>query len=142
MKLTYRGVSYEPNSPHPEMIESEVVGQYRGNSWKQRYPRHIPVPQPAIDLKYRGVSYSSGHPLDVEACLLRRQYAATVSQPALAKNQVKSIVVSDRQQQLTQLNQTHTTNIRQRLQHRLQVAKANGDQKLIEMLEAEAKQLI
>lgn len=134
MKLTYRGVNYEPHTPATEMVEGELGGQYRGTSWKQRYPRHIPVPKPAVGLKYRGASYCSGHPIDVEASLLRRSYQATTN--------TKSGSINHRQKVLEELNHVHIANIRQNLEHRLQVARAKGDRELIQMLEVEANQLM
>ncbi|MUL38379.1 DUF4278 domain-containing protein [Gloeocapsopsis dulcis] len=139
MKFKYRGIDYESCAPATEVIEGEVGGQYRGTSWKHHYPRHIPTPQPVVGLKYRGVSYSSGHPIDVEANILRRQYEGKTV--AKSTPEQKS-TISNRQKVLAQLNLTHTANIRQNLEHRLQVARARGDQKLVQMLEIEANQLI
>ncbi|OKH28463.1 DUF4278 domain-containing protein [Chroogloeocystis siderophila] len=139
MKLTYRGVNYESSVPNMEMTEGGIGGQYRGVNWKQRYPRHIPVPQPVVGLKYRGASYSLGHPIDVEASLVRRQYTET-AKTQLRANQVST--ASSRQRVLEELNHTHIANIRQNLEHRLQVARARGDKKLIQMLEVEAEQLV
>ncbi|MBE9192066.1 DUF4278 domain-containing protein [Gloeocapsopsis crepidinum LEGE 06123] len=139
MKFKYRGINYESCTPATEMIEGEAGGQYRGVSWKHHYPRHIPTPQPVVGLKYRGVSYSSGHPIDVEASILRRQY----EDKAVAKSMPQQeSIMSNRQKALTQLNHTHIANIRQNLEHRLEVARARGDQKLVQMLEIEASQLI
>lgn len=139
MKLTYRGVNYESHLSTIEVTEGEVGGQYRGTHWKHHYPRHIPVPQPIVGLRYRGASYCTGHPIDVEASLLRRQYEdAAFAKPVTAKGSK----ASNRQQILEDLNHTHIANIRQNLEHRLQVARAKGDQKLIQMLEVEANQLV
>ncbi len=141
MKLTYRGVNYESSAPNIEVSEGDINGQYRGVNWKQRYPRHIPVPQPVVGLKYRGASYNIGHPIDIEASLMRRQYAETAkTQLGAGKSQVSTR--SSRQRALEELNHTHIANIRQNLEHRLQVARAKGDQQLIQMLEAEAQQLV
>lgn len=59
MKLTYRGVSYEYNPPLIETSEVEVVGKYRGLDWRFRNPTKVPVMQSNLDLKYRGVAYST-----------------------------------------------------------------------------------
>ena len=58
MKLTYRGNRYESEPTAIDMIDSQVVGRYRGQSITLQYPRHIPV-QPVADLKYRGVAYAT-----------------------------------------------------------------------------------
>ena len=45
----------------------------------------------------------------------------------------------DRQQRSQQAAQTHRASIQKTLQHRLEVARAKGDEKLIRQLEAEIK---
>lgn len=120
MKLGYRGVAYEYEPPTIDMVEGEVGGKYRGQPWRCSYPRHIPVPQPALDLKYRGVAYSS-YP---------KAPAGAIAQ------------LGNPRQVSPELLDTHLENIRRRLEHRLQVAKTSGDEKLVRMLEAESKQLV
>jgi hypothetical protein len=120
MKLSYRGIAYEYEQRGIDTIEGEIGGKYRGQPWRCSYPRHIPVPQPALDLKYRGVAYST-YP----------------KAPAGAIPQT-----GNPRQVSPELVETHLANIRRRLEHRLQVAKDSGDQKLIRMLEAESKQLV
>lgn len=142
MKLSYRGVSYEHNSPQLEMMTGEVGGKYRGAAWNHKYLRHIPVPQPKVDLKYRGVAYSTGDPIDVEAVRLRREYAqvngATANTTAIAAKQMPA---SDRQEVLKELHSTHLDHLRRNLERRLQIARAKGDNHLIQLLEAESRQL-
>lgn len=140
MKLTYRGVSYEHNPAMLEVNEGEIGGKYRGTSWKHHYPRHIPVPQPKIDLKYRGVAYCTGDPVDVEAALLRKNYAQATSQALNVTNEVE-LHHNSRQQVLVELNQAHLNNVRRSLEHRLQVAREQGDRDLIRLLEAEVEQI-
>ena len=59
MKLTYRGVAYDHNPPMLEVTESDVDYQYRGQSARYTYVRHVPIPQPAEHLSYRGVAYQT-----------------------------------------------------------------------------------
>lgn len=59
MKLTYRGISYEYNPPLVETADVEAVGKYRGLEWRFRNPTKLPVTQASLDLKYRGVAYST-----------------------------------------------------------------------------------
>lgn len=122
MKLTNRGVSSESDPPAFELTEGEIVGKYQGANGINHYPRHIPVTQPMVDLKDHGVASCTSEPIDAEASLVGG-------------------TVSTRQQVLDELNNTHLANIRQNLEHRLQVARAKGDQNLIRLLEAEAEQL-
>lgn len=57
MKLTYRGISYEYNTPEVEIAETETAGKYRGLDWRFRNLKKAPVQQATLDLKYRGVAY-------------------------------------------------------------------------------------
>lgn len=139
MKLAYRGVSYKSNPPNLELIESEMGGKYRDANWKQKYPRHVAVPQPKVDMMYRGVSYDVGDPLDVEAVRLRRNYAANST---VAATNTDVPAESSRQQVLAKMNNVHINNIRRNLERRLQVAQEKGDENLIRLLEAEFKQLV
>ncbi|NEQ19984.1 MAG: DUF4278 domain-containing protein [Microcoleus sp. SIO2G3] len=121
MKLSYRGVNYEAPSTL-EVTEGEIGGMYRGQNWRYQYPRHIPTPLPIPNLKYRGVPYGSGQPI-----------ATTSTRTGIIRN--------EREQVLDEWTNLHLQNIRRSLEHRLQVAKANGDQNLIQLLEAESKQM-
>ncbi|MBW4488771.1 MAG: hypothetical protein KME12_13375 [Trichocoleus desertorum ATA4-8-CV12] len=47
----------------------------------------------------------------------------------------------NRQEAITQTTQAHRENMRRNLQRRLEVARANGDENLVRMLEAEANYL-
>lgn len=142
MKLSYRGVSYDRNSPQIEMTTGAVGGLYRGAAWNHKYLRHIPVPQPKVDLKYRGVAYSTGDPIDIEVVRLRREYmqanGSTTSTEAIAQ---PTLVKNSRQQVVEELHNTHLNQLRRNLERRLQVAREKGDNRLIQLLEAEARQL-
>ncbi|MFQ4142816.1 DUF4278 domain-containing protein [Chlorogloeopsis sp. ULAP02] len=131
MKLTYRGVDYEHNPLTVELTPEEIGGKYRGATWERRYPRHIPVPQPVAELKYRGVPYHIGDPLDVEAMMHRKQRTGSKTEATVTK----------RKKLTEDLARTHLVHIQRNLEHRLQVAKEQGNQHLIQLLEEEAKQL-
>lgn len=47
----------------------------------------------------------------------------------------------DFRKEVNQLSQTHRANIQKRLEHRLEVARAKGDENLVRMLEAEMRQI-
>ncbi|MEP0868911.1 DUF4278 domain-containing protein [Trichocoleus desertorum AS-A10] len=135
MRLSYRGAQYESELPTFQMLEGDVVGKYRGQNLRLQYPypKHIPVPQTPLDLKYRGVSYSTHRPMQVEDLI--------ASQSATAASQVKP-VQNVRQRVLKEVEETHRTNIYRSLERRLQVAKNLGDQRLIGMLESELQQIV
>lgn len=144
MKLSYRGVSYEHNSPQLEIMAGAVGGQYRGATWNHKYLRHIPVPQPKVDLQYRGVAYSTGDPIDVEVVRLRREYSQ-VNGSATPKTEIAAQqmpIRSDRSSVVRELHSTHLNHLRRNLERRLQIAREKGDNTLIQLLEAESRQLV
>ena len=123
MKLSYRGVNYDEAPSTLEVTEGEIGGMYRGRNWRYQYPRHIATPLPIPNLKYRGVPYGSGQPI-----------ATTSAKTGIIRN--------ERQQVLDEWTNLHLQNIRRSLEHPLQVAKANGDQNLIQLLEAYSKHMV
>lgn len=134
MKLSYRGVSYEPSTASMlEVTEGEMGGTYRGQNWRLHYLRHIPEPAPVHDLKWRGVGYRTVQP--------------QVATPTPAPQSLSTLPVnssSSRQQRQKILNQVtdrHLRNIQRTLEHRLEVAKAKGDEKLVRILEQESQQM-
>lgn len=55
MALHYRGVTYEPKPELLETTESDVVGHYRGATWRLRQPKRLPHDDHGhARLKYRG----------------------------------------------------------------------------------------
>lgn len=134
MKLSYRGNPYEYEPAALDIAEGNQVGKYRGQEHKFCYPRHIPVPQAPLDLKYRGIAYST-HQTDEPEYLdiktrLNQTFAKSPSEPLT------------RHQRFVEAAQRHRANILRRLDHRIQVAKARGDSDLLEQLELEKSQLV
>jgi Domain of unknown function (DUF4278) len=117
MKLRYRGGDYEYNPVALDVGTREISGKYRGQLWKQHFLTHNPIPQLEANLKYRGVSYHVGNtPLTEVVEIL-----------PVVSNQVVS---------------THLLNLRLNLERRLMIAKASGDEHLVNLLQEEAKQLV
>lgn len=142
MKLSYRGVSYEQDAPTIEVTEGEIVGKYRGQDCQVRYPRHIPVPGTVTNLKYRGTAYCTGRALEVETP--KKTIQLTADRAALNRlldTDDQWFIDKSHNKNLDEVAKIHHDNIRRSLEHRLQVAKANGNQSLISQLEAESKQL-
>ena len=131
MKLTYRGVNYE-GTPALEVTEGEIGGTYRGQQWKSRYVRHIPEPTPVHNLRYRGIAYRTGQPTAA--------IPKTVEQPTAVRWH-QTVLTGNKREVLDELTSNHMKNICRSLEHRLAVAKAKGDDNLIQLLEAESKQL-
>lgn len=138
MRLCYRGVEYDYNPPSLEVKESEVLGTYRGRSLHFNYVSHVPVPQPVANLTYRGVGYettSQGQTRPSEPVSQQRQ---SVFQG------IKSIdnsAIQARRQLLRDAAESHRSNIQRTLQHRIDVARAQGNDMLLRQLEEELHQL-
>lgn len=131
MKLSYRGVGYDYNPPTLEVTEGEILGKYRGANWRCRTMNELPTPQPASNLTYRGVSYTKGsapssRPTAVSRVATARASRFTVPAAMSAPKEIDRI---------------HRANLERNLERRLQVARRQGNQQLISLLEAERDQL-
>lgn len=140
MKLCYRGIEYDSSSPSLEMKESEITGCYRGRTLHFSYPGHVPVPQPVARYTYRGVGYETtaqGHPQPLSASA-----AADVRQPIFQGRQgADSPIMQARRHLLMEASTAHRLNMQRSLDHRLAVAKAQGNDRLVQQLEEELHQL-
>ena len=58
MKLSYRGISYEPKSHLIDTTPGRVVGKYRGASLRSRNHQKVSVQRNHAHLTYRGISYN------------------------------------------------------------------------------------
>jgi hypothetical protein len=133
MRLSYRGVNYEKELPTLEMNEGEIIGKYRGQDCNYRYPRHIPQLKPKWYRQYRGVAYST-RPIPREGEIIFPQWNSTGVYCPVPIKHPHAVVVNE-------ISQTHLENIRRHLERRIQVAKENGDENLIDLLEKEFQQL-
>ncbi|NER82802.1 MAG: DUF4278 domain-containing protein [Leptolyngbya sp. SIO1D8] len=136
MKLRYRGVEYDYTPPVLEVSESEMLGHYRGRSLRFSYVKHVPFPQPEANLSFRGASYHTNNHGQVEPV-----------KPAKESSQgskfmpVFDSMATARRQLLQESARIHRENIRRSLQHRIEVAQAQGNDMLIRQLEEEMHQL-
>jgi len=137
MRLTYRGHDYEQELVPPvEMRDSGSVGLYRGRELHFSYPRHIPVPQPVNRLQYRGVAYHTTETGEVNSIgRVVRPAAQPQARRAIAHAPARLV---DQQE----LAKVHHQFLMERLQRRLEVARAKGDDALIRQLEQERHQLV
>jgi hypothetical protein len=146
MRLTYRGASYEYNAAPLEVRESDIFS----HNWEAQQ-RCKTLQENRYPLTYRGVRYTTD------------QVATALSMPILRSSQTLSYrgakyvrnvdgstqMVPSAQPSapnttmaaLRELSRVHQDNLRQNLARRLQAAKARGDQELVNLLEAESKQL-
>lgn len=111
MRLSHRAINYEKALSTLEVTESEICGNHRGETREFRYLRHIPEPLPLANRQYRDVAVPS-----------------------------QTLPTKKKSEALDELMYSHLRNIQRSLEHRLQVAKANGDRQLIRLLEAESQQ--
>lgn len=142
MKLIYRGNTYDydpteyrhdnagrPVKPTPRLQAPHTL-MYRGST----YHADPTVPQAqsslprAYDLIYRGATYHVDRDIQGNLTALT-QSANTPLKPISAR-------VSQRE-----VSQLHQANLLSNLQRRLQAAQERGDQTLLDLLEAERKQI-
>ncbi|MEC4983028.1 MAG: DUF4278 domain-containing protein [Oscillatoria sp. PMC 1068.18] len=133
MKLSYRGIGYDRQSLSLEVLEGEIIGKYRGQDIRAKYPRHIPQLQPKVYLQYRGIAYSKRPVVKCQALPLT-QPNSTVDPCTFLSNQVNRGISEE-------AAQIHLDNIRRSLERRMQVAKATGNQDLVRLLEQESQEL-
>lgn len=140
MQLSYRGSHYNLDLSSAEMEDSGMKGVYRGKAFPITYPRHIPT-QPSHELRYRGVAYRTTETGSIET-IARRPVSAVPTAKLSAPSTYLSSNLSGQacRVQAPNLEKVHRLNIQQRLQHRIEVAKAKGDQVLLRMLEHEMQQ--
>lgn len=137
MQLSYRGVHYRYQPTSTEMIDSGVSGQYRGRPVNFTYPRHIPVPQATVRLKYRGAEYCAASNHDTGVNVSTRHPEMAPGEKAVVMP-LPSIARACRLQ-TQEFTSTHLDNIRKRLEHRIEVARQRGDQLLLSQLEQERR---
>lgn len=133
MKLKYRGNSYEYNPLAVEITDEEVSGKYRGAKWRHNRYQYTSVNQNAAELKYRGATYYSGNPEEIDK--LKQQQKLNLVFAANNNLFPMNKALDDG------LAEIRSANLCRNLQRRLEVAKQAGDKNLIQMLEDEANQL-
>lgn len=144
MKLTYRGIEYDYNPPSLEVTDSEIACRYRGQAARYTYVRHVPIPQPAEQLTYRGVAYQTTRQGEVQQ--ITSQPATGTSSTGLAGLRSKLVSGSPaaqaRRELLRESSRLHKENISRSLQHRIEVARTQGNEALLQQLEYEARQTV
>ncbi len=160
MKLTYRGVSYDYNPPILEVTTSDVALKYRGQTANYTYVQHVPIAQPVERLTYRGVAYQTtrqGQVLPVTGVQpsgvpqqpsmgqkIGQSGRSGVTTLSLLRDRIAGVspAAQARKQLLQEASQLHHDNIMRSLQHRIAVAKEQGNDRLIQQLESEMSQSV
>jgi hypothetical protein len=117
MEFSYPGIRYEEDRHPLDTIEGHTTGQFSGSNGKLRYPRHIPVPQLLRSMRERVLINHTG----TESV----KKANSASRLALHEEPAK----------------IHYKNLCRNIERRLEVARSQGNQKLIQLLEAEFEQV-
>lgn len=148
MRLIYRGASYEYNSSALETREADLLRRHQG-----AYQRCRTLQETSYPLTYRGVRYttdqvaealSSTPTLREPQRLVYRgqQYIKHPNGTIEGVAAEKAVRVPNTTAGLfKEVNRIHQENLRRNLQRRLQMAKQQGNQSLVRLLEAESKQL-
>ncbi|AFZ42622.1 hypothetical protein PCC7418_0388 [Halothece sp. PCC 7418] len=135
MRLTYRGINYETETMPLETTEGEVVGTYRGQPWRDHYPRHIPELEPKLWLQYRGVNYS-------KRPVVQSSHRSDLPIPAVTPHsELPSPRHFTTQNEESEAANAHLESIRRNLERRISVAREQGNEHLLSMLEQEYRDL-
>ncbi len=139
MKLTYRGVEYDHNPPMLEVSESDILCKYRGRTHRYSYVRHIPFPQPQAELTYRGSTYqTSRHGERQAVAKVDTKSVFSAFQRKLAE---LTPLMDERRQLLREAARSHSESIQRSLEHRIAVARKQGNTSLLQQLEDEMRQM-
>ena len=131
MHLSFRGVKYRFAPILGVVKNSEVIGRYRGQTCRRSH-FDLAVSHPRVALKYRGVSYMPG---------LHGRVANRPIESLVREQMAPVAVTSDARQVQSELEKIHNLSIQKSLERRLSVARDQGNQNLVHILEDEQKQL-
>ena len=150
-----------------DAMETRFFEHCRRNTTNVIYPHHVPVPRSVTNLQRRGLTYQSacgkqiGTPLPIlgSTIALPKTTCPISAQPnhqpfsTQSNQKTKGIIYQliggqimaqlstaarkQRQAMRKELNTIHRQNLQRRLHHRLEVARADGNQALIQQLEHE-----
>ncbi len=139
MKLTYRGVEYDHNPPMLEVAESDVLCKYRGRQHRYTYVRHVPFPQAQAQLIYRGAAYQTNrHGQCQTVAQAESKSVFSAFQRKLAE---LTPLMDERRQLLQEAARSHSESIQRSLEHRIAVAREQGNVNLLQQLEDEMRQM-
>ncbi|MBW4468977.1 MAG: DUF4278 domain-containing protein [Stenomitos rutilans HA7619-LM2] len=141
MQLTYRGVNYDYHPRSAEAARETTVYRtirpiynlhYRGVVYAvdPNAEPVLPSVRSSAQLTYRGVAYALNggeHPIAVQ-----NRASAVSSKPHFQRK------ASNNAEFVT----THRSNLRTNVQRRLQIAREQGDQNLVSLLERELQQIV
>lgn len=132
--MRYRGLEYDACPPSLEIVEGDVVGRYRGQPIRQKYVKHLPEANLEFRLRYRGVAYGAEAVSQIQGNTNPLDILGT---PGPTPLPITSQIVSLQRRTDAKLSETHHFNLIRNLEHRLQVARRQGNGLLVQALEAE-----
>ena len=116
--------------------------RYRGRSVNFRYVSHVPVPQPVASYTYRGVGYSTNSQGQIVSPAAEPAAEAVAQrQPVFQAQRAMATGLQARRHLLREAAEAHRLNIQRSIQHRIEVARAQGNDQLLRQLEDELHQL-
>ncbi len=107
MKLTYRGVQYENNTPVIETTEGEVAGKYRGLDWRFHGLKKQLHLQPRANLTYRGVTYHVHPQAAAVPDVSVKPNTASISTETKARNLMRNQVLNFKKRQKSMLTRAN-----------------------------------
>ncbi|MEL6222792.1 MAG: DUF4278 domain-containing protein [Cyanobacteria bacterium J06627_8] len=137
MRLSYCGLPFDIEPPSLDKAETQFNQQNLKRHQNFAYPRHVPIVHSTRDLQKRGIAYHT----QAGGRLQPKIPVASSGDSMQASSLNLSSTQRYKQQLMRDLAKRHKANIQQRLQHRLSVARANGNQSLIDQLEREMHQM-
>ncbi|MGF1602365.1 MAG: DUF4278 domain-containing protein [Thermosynechococcaceae cyanobacterium] len=129
MNLCYRGVSYRATATALTATNLEVIGRYRGQTCRRSH-FDIAVVHPRVTLKYRGVTYMPGVSMSDRPIGLAGLEGQSSGRLPVFGEHVQS-----------ELEKVHSRSIQNNLERRLSIARNQGNQTLVHLLEKEQEQL-
>ena len=126
MKISCCSLNHQYSPPTIELTESEITSHRRRQTWEMTYPRHL----------HSRKSQFHRSPGAIFHDRLAKPKTCHISCNNSEVFNILKYQLKDRQ-----VKKAHLDNVRRNLDHRLQKAKAKGDQKLIDLLNQESQQL-
>ncbi|MGD1903689.1 MAG: DUF4278 domain-containing protein [Geitlerinemataceae cyanobacterium] len=75
MQLKYRGIQYEYTPPAVVTAPNDIASHYDGIDIRFRHQHKRPVQRATIDLKYRGVAYSTATEEQARSWEIQREHS-------------------------------------------------------------------
>lgn len=139
MKFKYRGAEYQDQVAVNDPIESTHVAQYRGQTYQMRQGGAVPS-QAAAGLSYRGVPYRITETGQTETLSPRERAELKRATPRPVRAQ-SPLAVHTRDHLMDATSQVHRRSIANYLEHRMRIARAKRDTRLMKQLQSEMQAL-